>query len=83
MTAAALGEGSATRKYTATVEYLKCEANGRNNTCVYDSPHDPTIVLIMNVLLGLFPTIVLVFAFNVSEMKAVLNHTTKKLSKIF
>ena len=83
MTAAALGERNADRKYTATVEYFWCEANGRNNTCVYDPPHYPAIGLIKNVLLGLFPTIILVFVVNVSEVKAVLNHTTKKLSTTF
>ena len=83
LTAAALGQRSADRKYTATVEYLQCEANGRNNTCVYDPPHYPAFALIMYVLLGLFPAIVLVFAVNVREVKVVWNETTKKLSRIF
>ena len=83
LTAASLGERNADRQYTATVNYLQCEANGRNNTCVYDPPHYPAIGLTMNVLLGLFPTIVLVFAVNVSEVKAVWNKTTKQLSRTF
>ena len=74
---------TANEKYIATVEYLQCEANGRNNTCEYDPPHYPAITLIINVLLGLFPAITLVFVVNVSEVRAVSKHTIKKLSKTF
>ena len=74
---------TADERYIATVEYLQCEANGRNNTCEYDPPHYPALTLITNVLLGLFPATILVFAFNVSEVRAVLKHTIKKLSKAF
>ena len=83
MTAAALDERNADRKYTATVEYFQCEANGHNNTCVYDPPHYPAITLIKNVLLGVSPAIFLVFAVNVSEVKAVLNVIKKKWSRTF
>ena len=74
---------TANEKYTATVEYLQCEANGRNNTCEYDPPHYPALTLIINVLLGLFPAITLVFVVNVSEVRAVSKHTIKKLYKTF
>ena len=71
----------ADEKRTATVEYFQCEANGRNNNCPYDPPHYPVIMLIANILLGLFPAIILVFAVNVNEVRAVSKHTIKKLSK--
>ena len=74
---------TADERYTATVEYLQCEANGRNNTCEYDPPHYPAIILIVNILMGLFPAIILVFVVNVSEVRAVLKHTIKKLYKTF
>ena len=82
LTGFTLGIRTADERYTATVEYLQCEANGRNNTCEYDPPHYPALTLIINVLLGLFPAIILVFAVNVSEVRAVWNHTIKKLSKL-
>ena len=78
-----MGISVADEKYTATVEYFQCEANGRNNTCEYDPPHYPALTLITNVLLGLFPAIILVFAVNVSEVRAVSKHTMKRLSKAF
>lgn len=68
-------------KYTAIVEYFQCEAKGRNNNCTYAPPLYPTILLIVNILLGLFPAITLVFAVNVSDIKAVSKYITKKLSK--
>ena len=74
---------TADEKYIVTVEYLQCEANGRNNTCEYDPPHYPALTLIANVLLGLFPAITLVFVVNVSEVRVVSKHTIKKLSKTF
>ena len=83
LTGFTLSISTADEKYTATVDYLQCEANGRNNNCVYDPPHYPAIVFIINVLLGLFPVIILVFAVNVSEVKSVLKHTRKKLLKAF
>ena len=83
LTGFSLGISTGDEKYKATVEYLQCEANGHNNTCEYDPPHYPAITLIINVLLGLFPAIILVFAVNVREMKAVSKHTIKKLSKTF
>ena len=83
MTGFTLAIRTADEKYTATVDYLQCEANGRNNTCEYDPPHYPAFTLIINILLGLFPTIILVFAVNVSEVRAVLKNTIKKLSKAF
>ena len=70
-------------KYIATFEYLQCEANGRNNTCVYDPPHYPAFALTINVLLGLFPAITLVFAVNIRDVKDGLKYTIKKLSKPF
>ena len=82
LTTSALLEKTADTKHTAIAEYLQCEANGRNNTCVYDTPHyDSAIVLIINALLGLFPAIILVFAINVSEVRAVSKKAIKKLLK--
>ena len=83
LTGFTLGIRTADEKYTATVEYLQCEANGRNNTCEYDPPHYPALALIIDVLLGLFPAIILVFGVNVSEVRTVLKHTIKKIVKGF
>ena len=74
---------TADERYIATVDYLQCEANGRNNTCEYDPPHYPALIFIINILVGLFPAIILVFAVNVSEVRAVSKRTIKKLSKVF
>ena len=81
LTGFTLGISIADERHVVTVEYLQCEANGRNNTCEYDPPHYPALALIVNVLLGLFPAITLVFVVNVSEVRAVSKHAMKILSK--
>ena len=82
LTASAMLEKTADKKYAAFAEYLQCEANGRNNTCVYSTPYyESAMVLIINALLGLFPAIILVFAINVSEVRAASKQAIKKLLK--
>ena len=82
LTSSAVLENNADRKYTAFAEYLQCEANGRNNTCIYDTQHfESAMVLSINVLLGLTPAIILVFAINVSEARAFSKQAIKKLSR--
>lgn len=81
--AATLNLRAADAKSMTTFEYFQCEANGHNNNCVYDPPHYPDIDLIMKILHGFLPAIILVFAVNVSEVKAVSKQAIKKLSKTF
>ena len=82
LTSSAVLEKNEDRKYTAFAEYLQCEANGHNNTCVYDTQNfESAMILGINVLLGLTPAIILVFAINVSEVRAFSKQAIKKLSK--
>ena len=67
------------RNTVATIRYFECEKNGRNNTCSYDAQQYPVVVLMTHVLFSLFPTINLVFAINVQEIKALV----KQLRKLF
>ena len=79
LTSVTLNLRVADTKSTTTLEYFQCEANGHNNNmCIYDPPHYPAIDLI-----SFLPAIILVFAVNLSEVKAVSKQAIKKLSKTF
>ena len=65
----------------AVIEYFDCEKNGRNNACSIATQQNPVVILIAQVLLGLFPVINLVFAVNVQEIKACVKQLNKKLRK--
>ena len=60
----------------ALTEYFECEKNGRNNTCSHDSQQHPVLSLMAFVLLGLYPTVNLLFAINVQELKALVKQLT-------
>ena len=55
-----------------TLNYFDCQKSGFNNTCKFSIKHFPTVTVVAYVLVGLLPSINLVYAFNVKEIKYVL-----------
>ena len=54
---------------TETLNYFDCQKSGFNNTCKLSIKQFPTVTVGAYVLLGLLPSINLVYALNVKEIK--------------
>ena len=54
---------------TETFNYFDCQKSGFNNTCEFNIKQFPTITVAAYVLLGLQPSINLVYALNIKEIK--------------
>ena len=63
----------------ATLQYFDCEKSGRNSTCDLVVKQFPMVTLTSYVLLGLFPTINLVFAVNIRELKSIFKKLRSKV----
>ena len=66
---------------TEIFNYFDCQKSGFNNTCEFNIKQFPTVAVAAYVLLGLHPSINLVYALNVKEIKYALKGVYSQLRK--